>query len=92
MLWLAYKVTKTDKFKRKVYELCKLIEPRKNSNKTHDLGFLFYPSFCVGYEITKDEYLKNVALNAAESLLSRFNDEINVIAVLGNPEKVGLQQ
>jgi hypothetical protein len=33
MLWLAYKVTKKDKFKSKAYELCKLIEPRKNSNK-----------------------------------------------------------
>lgn len=62
MLWLAGKVTKNDKFKMKAYELCKLIEPRKNSNKTHDLGFLFYPSFCVGYDITKANYLKSVGI------------------------------
>ena len=90
MLWLAYKVTKNEKFTRKAYELCKLIEPRKSSNKTHDLGFLFYPSFCIGYEITKDNYLKNVALDAANSLLSRFNDKIKAIIVLGEPEKSGL--
>jgi unsaturated chondroitin disaccharide hydrolase len=90
MLWLAYKVTKNDKFKRKAYELCKLIEPRKNSNKTHDLGFLFYPSFCVGYEIIKDEYLKNIALTAADSLLARFNDEIGAITVSGDPKESGL--
>ena len=90
MLWLAYKVTKEDKFRSRAYELCKLIEPRKNSNKTHDLGFLFYPSFCVGYEVTKDEYLKNIALTAADSLLSRFNDKINAITALGEPQKSGL--
>ena len=88
--WLAYKVTKNDKFKRKAYELCKLIEPRKKSNKIHDLGFLFYPSFCRGYEITKDEYLKGVAMTSADSLLSRFNDKIDVITSLGEPKESGL--
>lgn len=90
MLWLAYKVTKNDKFKMKAYELCKLIESRKNSNKTHDLGFLFYPSFCVGYEVTKDNYLKNIALDAANSLLSRFNDKISAITVSGDPQESSL--
>lgn len=90
MLWLAYKVTKNDKFKEKAYKLCKLIEPRKNSNKIHDLGFLFYPSFCTGYVITKDEYFKNAALTAADSLLSRFNEKIDVITALGNPKENGL--
>ena len=90
MLWLAYKDTKDTKFKEKAYELSKLIEPRKKSNKVHDLGFLFYPSFCGGYEVTKDEYLKSVALTAADSLLSRFNDKINAITVVGDPEKSGL--
>ena len=90
MLWLAYKATKNDKFKKKAYELCKLIEIRKNSNKTHDLGFLFYPSFCVGYEITKDEPLKSVALTAADSLLSRFNDKIDAITAFGDTKRSGL--
>jgi len=90
MLWLAYKVTKEDKFRSRAYELCKLIEPRKNSNKTHDLGFLFYPSFCVGYDIMKDSHLKSVALTAADKLLSRFNRKIGAITVSGDLEKSGL--
>ncbi|MCK4733582.1 MAG: glycoside hydrolase family 88 protein [Methanophagales archaeon] len=90
MLWLAYRVTQNDKIKMKAYELCKLIESRKNSNKTHDLGVLFYPSFCVGYEITKDNYLKSVALTAADSLLSRFNDKIGAITVSGDLKESGL--
>ena len=90
MLWLAYKVTKKEKFKSKAYELCKIIGPRKNSNKIHDLGFLFYPSFCVGYEITRDEQLKSVALSAADSLLSRFNNKIGAITVSGDTKKSGL--
>ena len=90
MLWLAFKVTKNIGFKRKAYELYKLIEPRKDSNKVHDLGFLFYPSFCVGYDITKDSYLKSIALTAAYPLLSRFNDKIGAITVSGDPEESGL--
>ena len=90
MLWLAHKVTKNDKFKNKAYELCKLIESRKDSNKIHDLGFLFYPSFCVGYDITGDDYLKEVAMTAADSLLSRFNDKINAITVSRDPKESGL--
>jgi len=90
LLWQAYKVTKAAKFKRKAFELCKMIEPRKDSNKTHDLGFLFNPSFCIGYDITKDNHLKSVGLTAADSLLSRFNDKIDAITVFGNPEKSGI--
>ena len=90
MLWLAYKVTKNDKFKSKAYKLCRLIEPRKDSNKVHDLGFLFYPSFCVGYELTRDEHLKSAACTAADSLLSRFNDKISAITVSGDLQEKGL--
>ena len=90
MLWLAFKVTKNIGFKRKAYELYKLIEPRKDSNKVHDLGFLFYPSFCVGYDITNDNYLKSIALTAAYPLLSRFNDKIGAITVSGDPKESGL--
>lgn len=90
MLWLAYRLTKKDKFKKRAYVLCRLIEPRKNSNKIHDLGFLFYPSFCVGYEVVKDEYLKSVGLTAADSLLSRFNDKIGAITISGELDKSGL--
>lgn len=90
MLWQAFNITKNDKFKKKAYELCKLIESRKSNNKIHDLGFFFYPSFCVGYEITKDEYLKSVALTAADSLLSRFNDTIGAITISGDTKENGL--
>jgi unsaturated chondroitin disaccharide hydrolase len=90
MLWLMYKHTKEDKFKNKAYELCKLIEPRKDSNIIHDLGFLFYPSFCIGYDITKDDYFKSVAMTAADSLLSRFNDKIGAITVFGDTKDSGL--
>ena len=90
MLWLAYKVTQKDEYKGKAYELCRLIEPRKDSNKIHDLGFLFYPSFCLGHDIVKDNYLKSVALTAAKSLLSRFNNRISAITVSGNPKESGL--
>jgi unsaturated chondroitin disaccharide hydrolase len=59
-------------------------------HKIHDLGFLFYPSFCIGYGITKDNYLKSAALTAADSLLSRFNDKNSAITVSGDPKESGL--
>jgi unsaturated chondroitin disaccharide hydrolase len=78
ILWLAYMETENKKFENQAYEWMHLIEHRKN-DKDHDLGFVFYPSFVRGYELTDDAYLREVALNAADSLLSLSYTKSNFI-------------
>ena len=74
LLWHAYKISGDEKYKAEAYKWAKRLECRKN-DRTFDLGFLFYPSFVVGYEITKDDYLKRAALEAADTLATLFNEK-----------------
>jgi unsaturated chondroitin disaccharide hydrolase len=72
MLWLTYKITGDEKYKKSAYKWLKRLESRKNErNMLFDLGFMFFPSFVLGYEITNDDYLKSVALEAADTLSTR---------------------
>lgn len=67
LLWLCYKMTNNKKYKKMAYSWAKRLEGRR-FDKTFDLGFLFYPSFVLGYEVTGDEYLRQVSLDAAKTL------------------------
>jgi len=71
-LWWAYCWTGDDKYKRWAYDYLELLKNQRHL-KTLDLGFLFYPSFALGYQITNDSYLKEVSLEACNNLLSQFN-------------------
>lgn len=45
----------------------------------HDLGFLVINSFLKGYEATGSEHYKQVALAAADTLATLFNDKVGTI-------------
>ncbi|MEM2983860.1 MAG: glycoside hydrolase family 88 protein [Candidatus Jordarchaeaceae archaeon] len=78
ILWLAYILTKNEKFKKLAYKWMALLEPRK-TDKMFDLGFLFYPSFVRGYKVTGDENLRKVALEAANTLAGLYNTKSGFI-------------
>lgn len=75
LLWFSYKITGDEKYKESGYEWLKRLEKRKNDkNMLFDLGFMFYPSFVLGYEITNAENLRKTALEAADTLSTFFNE------------------
>lgn len=74
LLWHAYKISGNEKYKESAYNWLKRLEGRKN-DRTFDLGFLFYPSFVVGYEITKDSSSRKIALEAANNLSMLFHEK-----------------
>ncbi len=49
------------------------LAPRQHDLGTHDLGFLFELSYILGSKLTGDEALKAPAIQAARSLIQRFN-------------------
>ena len=73
IIWMAYLRTRDPALLEAAYAWSRRLEPRKTDITTHDMGFLFYPSFVRGYRITGDPYFRDVALTAAESLTTRFN-------------------
>ncbi|MHA1689089.1 MAG: hypothetical protein ACTSUN_07105 [Promethearchaeota archaeon] len=90
ILWWMYVYTGEGLFKEKAIKWLKRLEMRKTS-RTFDLGFIFYPSFILGYKITGDEELKKVALEAADTLLTTFNPHLNMIydEMVHENQKVG---
>jgi len=78
LLWFAYKITGDERYKAEAYKWAKRLERRKN-DKTFDLSFLFYPSFVLGYDITGDDYLRKIALEAAETLSTLYHQNAGFI-------------
>jgi unsaturated chondroitin disaccharide hydrolase len=75
LLWFSYKTSGDKKYKKLAYNWLNVLEKRKNDKTMlFDLGFMFFPSFVLGYKITSDNYLKSVALDAADTLSTFFNE------------------
>lgn len=80
-LWLLYDLTGKALYRKKAYEVLKRLEPRREGKGHHDLGFVFFPSFCLGYRFTGDPYLRKIALDAATSLREIFYEEGGIIPI-----------
>ena len=78
LLWFSYKISGDEKYKKLAYNWLKKLEKRKN-DRTFNLGFLFYPSFVLGYEITRDDYLRKTALEAANTLSTLFHEKAGFV-------------
>jgi rhamnogalacturonyl hydrolase YesR len=55
------------------------VEKEKYDDHTHDLGFKVYCSFGQGYRLTQNEAYKKVILEASNTLIERYDDNIGCI-------------
>jgi rhamnogalacturonyl hydrolase YesR len=55
------------------------IEREKTNGTTHDMGFKIYCSFWSGLRLTNDPYYKEVIIESAKTLSTRFNKKAGVI-------------
>lgn len=78
-LWYMYKTTHDNKWKDAAESFQSMFESHKYYTSNHDLGFIFNTSYANGYEITKNEYFKDVMIIAADSLITRFNPKVGCI-------------
>lgn len=80
-LWYLYEFNTRDIFKTEAITFTNLIENQQKNTHTHDLGFMLYCSYGNAYRIhkTKQEKYRNVLLQGAKSLSSRFNDKVGAI-------------
>ena len=75
LIWLAYAHTRAPEFLSGARLWTERLGPRQFDLGTHDLGFLFELSYILGYKLTEDELLKGPAIQAARSLIQRFNEK-----------------
>ncbi|MCT4544739.1 MAG: glycoside hydrolase family 88 protein [Vallitalea sp.] len=87
MLWLAYEVTEDEKYKNvakiHIQSFKERLEKRIQLDH-HDLGFLYTLSCVSSYKITGDEESKEIALEAAKLLASRYYDKAEIIQAWGD--------
>jgi unsaturated chondroitin disaccharide hydrolase len=91
-LWLAWLHSGDEQFKTLALASAEKLAPRRTDTGTHDLGFLFYPSWVTAWRLTGDDKWKDGAVQAASSLIQRYNPAgrfIRAWGALGDPNNAG---
>ena len=80
ILWMDYAYSKDEIVREAAEGYTEAIVPIISSPVfDHDLGFITINSFLKGYEVTKNERYKQLALQAADSLATLYNNKVGTI-------------
>ena len=75
-LWQLFKLTGDEIYRQKAMEWTQFLEKEKYNDATHDMGFKVYCSFGEGYEVSGNEKYKEVIVQGAKTLATRFNENV----------------
>ena len=79
VLWFLYQYTGKQEWLTQAKAYTANIEREKTNAGTHDMGFKIYCSFGTGYRITKDATYKDIIIQSAKTLSTRFNPRVGCI-------------
>lgn len=79
ILWYLYNYSGDEELMKMAMKRTMLIEKEQYYTGTHDLGFMINNSFGLGHKIAGVEGYKEVMVNGAYSLLSRYNPKVACI-------------
>ncbi|OPF81811.1 glucuronyl hydrolase [Streptomyces antioxidans] len=82
-LWMAWLHSGEERFRTLALASAEKLAPRQSDTGTHDLGFLFYPSWVTAWRLTGDDTWRTGALRAASSLIRRYNPRGRFIRAWG---------
>lgn len=78
-LWFLYEYTGKQEWRSEAERYTANIEREKTNGGTHDMGFKVYCSFGTGYRLTKNAHYRDVIIESARTLSTRFNPKAGVI-------------
>jgi peptidoglycan/xylan/chitin deacetylase (PgdA/CDA1 family) len=78
-LWMMYEYSRDPRWKNDADHYSMNIEQEKMNGVTHDIGFKIYSSFGNGYRLTNDKEYKEILLQSAKTLITRFNPTVGCI-------------
>jgi len=78
-MWLMFELTGDEKWKEIATKNTLKLDGVQYRTNTHDLGFMVFCSYGNAYRLTGDEKYKEVVLQASESLITRFNENVGCI-------------
>ncbi|BBJ45464.1 glucuronyl hydrolase [Streptomyces antimycoticus] len=91
-LWMAWLHSGEERFRTLALASAEKLAPRQDDTSTHDLGFLFYPSWVTAWRLTGDDKWRTGAIRAASSLIRRYNPKgrfIRAWGALNDPANAG---
>ena len=71
-LWFLYEYSGKNEWKQQAENFTASIEREKTNGGTHDMGFKVYCSFGRGFRLTNDQHYKDVIIQSARTLSTRF--------------------
>jgi len=71
-LWFLYEYTGNKEWKQQAENFTANIEREKTNGGTHDMGFKVYCSFGTGFRLTNNQHYKEVIIQSAKTLSTRF--------------------
>jgi rhamnogalacturonyl hydrolase YesR len=78
-LWYGYELSGNAKLKNMAEQFTQGLLEEQYTTAHHDVGFMIFNSYGLGYKITGNNIYKNVILQAAKSLSTRFNENVGCI-------------
>lgn len=72
MMWQFHRRTGSAEWRTRAEHYSKLLEHRQHDRNVHDLGFIFLSTYLPWYELTGDEQLHQVLIQAGRTLAMRF--------------------
>ncbi|MDN3668485.1 glycoside hydrolase family 88 protein [Echinicola jeungdonensis] len=78
-LLYLYEATRDEKLLEEAERSLGLLEKEKFNTSTHDLGFMMYCSFGNALKIAPKEEYKDILVQSAKSLSSRFSEKVGAI-------------
>jgi len=78
-LWLLHEATGDDAFADAARAWTAVVEPEKRNGGTHDMGFKVYTSAGAGFRLTGEAHYRDVVVEAADTLLTRFDPDVGAI-------------
>ena len=78
-LWYMYEYTGDSLWKKEAERYTAMLEREQFNKNTHDIGFMINDSYGNGYRLTGNPAYKEVIIQAAKTLSSRFNPNVGCI-------------
>lgn len=78
-LWMMYELTGNNFWKDEAINYTLPLEQEKLNGKTHDMGFKVYCSYGKAWQLTKDPKYRDVLVQAAKTLATRFSPNIGCL-------------
>ncbi|NDP19983.1 MAG: glucuronyl hydrolase [Paludibacter sp.] len=78
-LWYLAEYTKNEKIRTDAELMSQRVANQQYVTNNHDVGFMIYCSYGNGYRLYPTDEYKNIIINTARSLSTRFNPKVGLI-------------